>query len=69
MAFAQFGKASGENWAIDLAKETFANIEKRKDNPKGRYAKVERVGWREVKEVRGRSKTKHVCRVSLELAP
>jgi len=39
MAFAQYSKASNSAWALNLAKSTFANIEKRKSNPKGKYNK------------------------------
>jgi len=39
MAFAQFHKATGEQWAKELAEQTFANIEKRKSNPKGQWSK------------------------------
>jgi len=39
MAFAQFHKATGEQWAKELAEQTFANIEKRKSNPEGQWSK------------------------------
>jgi N-acylglucosamine 2-epimerase len=40
MAFAQYAKASGEQWAKEWAIKTFENIEKRKENPKGIYNKA-----------------------------
>jgi len=40
MAFAQYAKASGEEWAREWAIKTFENIEKRKENPKGVYNKA-----------------------------
>lgn len=39
MAFAQYYKASNEEWAKNLALETFANVEKRKSNPRGQWSK------------------------------
>jgi N-acylglucosamine 2-epimerase len=39
MAFAQLSKASENNEYSDLAKKTFLNILRRKENPKGRYDK------------------------------
>jgi hypothetical protein len=33
MAFAQYSKASGAQWARDLAVKIFANIERRKAQP------------------------------------
>jgi N-acylglucosamine 2-epimerase len=40
MAFAEYGRASGESWATDLAVRTFERIQVRKDNPKGQYNKL-----------------------------
>eukprot|EP01116_Phalansterium_solitarium_P018033 TRINITY_DN4617_c0_g1_i2.p2 TRINITY_DN4617_c0_g1~~TRINITY_DN4617_c0_g1_i2.p2 ORF type:complete len:190 (+),score=9.27 TRINITY_DN4617_c0_g1_i2:732-1301(+) len=40
MAFAQFYKASGHDWAKQLAIQTFDNIEHRKQQPKGQWAKA-----------------------------
>jgi N-acylglucosamine 2-epimerase len=40
MAFAQFSAASGDGAAANLAKQTFDNILKRKNNPKGIYNKL-----------------------------
>jgi N-acylglucosamine 2-epimerase len=40
MAFSEFARASGEDWAGELAVDTFENIKKRADNPKGRYSKA-----------------------------
>jgi len=40
MAFAQYAKATKEQWAVELAKQTFENIEKRKSNPKGQWTKA-----------------------------
>ena len=39
IAFAEYAKASGKEWALDLALSTYKNIQKRKDNPKGQYTK------------------------------
>lgn len=39
MAFAQYAKASGNEEYKTLAKETYLNILRRKDNPKGKYEK------------------------------
>ena len=39
MAFSQFAKASGEDWAKDIALQAYDNVLKRKDNPKGKYTK------------------------------
>jgi N-acylglucosamine 2-epimerase len=40
MAFAEYGRASGLQWAADLAAHTFERIQQRKDNPKGIYNKT-----------------------------
>jgi len=40
MAFAQYYKASKEEWAKNLAEQTFEIIEKRKSNPKGKWTKA-----------------------------
>eukprot|EP01113_Clastostelium_recurvatum_P009285 TRINITY_DN14458_c0_g1_i1.p1 TRINITY_DN14458_c0_g1~~TRINITY_DN14458_c0_g1_i1.p1 ORF type:complete len:407 (+),score=114.15 TRINITY_DN14458_c0_g1_i1:29-1249(+) len=40
MAFAQYAKASGKEWALDAAKKAFENVERRKDNPKGHWSKA-----------------------------
>jgi N-acylglucosamine 2-epimerase len=40
MAFAEFGRASGEAWATDIAVKTFERILARWDNPKGKYNKL-----------------------------
>jgi N-acylglucosamine 2-epimerase len=40
MAFAEFGRATGEAWATELAVRTFERIQARWDNPKGRYSKA-----------------------------
>jgi len=40
MAFAEYGRATGERWATDLAVRTFERILARWDNPKGQYNKL-----------------------------
>ncbi|MBE3143970.1 MAG: AGE family epimerase/isomerase, partial [Planctomycetes bacterium] len=40
MAFAEYGRASGKQWATELAVRTFERIQLRKDNPKGKYNKL-----------------------------
>jgi len=40
MAFSEYARATGDAAARQLARETFANILRRKDNPKGRYLKA-----------------------------
>ena len=40
MAFAEYGRASGEAWATELAVRTFERILARWENPKGRYNKL-----------------------------
>lgn len=40
MAFGQYAKATGDEEIRDLAKKTYANILKRKENPKGKYEKT-----------------------------
>lgn len=40
MAFAEYGRASGESWATELALRTLERILARKDNPKGKYNKL-----------------------------
>ncbi|HOQ28563.1 MAG TPA: AGE family epimerase/isomerase [Armatimonadota bacterium] len=40
MAFAEFGRASGEEWATQLATRTFERILARWENPKGQYNKL-----------------------------
>ncbi len=40
MAFAEYGRASGEKWATDLAVHTFERIQKRQAHPKGKYNKL-----------------------------
>jgi N-acylglucosamine 2-epimerase len=40
MAFSQYARASGEAAARQIAQQTYANILRRKDNPKGKYSKA-----------------------------
>ncbi|MDH7568298.1 MAG: AGE family epimerase/isomerase, partial [Armatimonadota bacterium] len=40
MAFAEYGRASGHAWAMDVARQTFERILARWDNPKGQYNKL-----------------------------
>jgi N-acylglucosamine 2-epimerase len=40
MAFAEYGRASGETWATELAVRTFERILARWENPKGKYNKL-----------------------------
>ncbi|KAL6059061.1 N-acylglucosamine 2-epimerase [Balamuthia mandrillaris] len=40
MAFAQYFKASGEQWALHLTTSTFWNIQRRKQDPKGHWNKT-----------------------------
>jgi N-acylglucosamine 2-epimerase len=40
MAFSEYARASGEDWAVELAVDTFKNIQKRAGNPKGQYSKA-----------------------------
>jgi N-acylglucosamine 2-epimerase len=40
MAFSQFAQASGEAWAKDIAIQSYDNVLRRKDNPKGKYTKA-----------------------------
>lgn len=40
MAFSQYGLAGGDRNAKDIALNTYRNILRRKDNPKGKYSKV-----------------------------
>lgn len=40
MAFSQYGLASGEDWAKEVALQAYQNVLRRKDNPKGTYAKT-----------------------------
>ncbi|MBU7004193.1 MAG: AGE family epimerase/isomerase [Theionarchaea archaeon] len=40
MAFSEYARASGEDWAGELAVDTFRNIQKRAGNPKGQYSKA-----------------------------
>lgn len=40
MAFSQYALAAGEDQYRDIALQAFANVLRRKDNPKGRYSKV-----------------------------
>ncbi len=47
MAFAQYSKASGDKEFGELAKNTYDNILKRKDNPKGKFEKS--MGQRQLK--------------------
>ena len=39
MAFSQFALASGEEWAKQVSLQAYANVLRRKDNPKGRWTK------------------------------
>ncbi|MCY1152801.1 MAG: AGE family epimerase/isomerase [Sphaerochaetaceae bacterium] len=41
MAIAEYGFAINDNSYLDLSKKIYANIQKRKDNPKGKYNKAE----------------------------
>lgn len=47
MAFCQYGKASGDEESLILAKKTYCNIHKKIDNPKGIYEKS--TGQRQLK--------------------
>lgn len=40
MAFSQYGQASGERWAQDIALQAYANVLRRQTNPKGPYNKT-----------------------------
>ena len=40
IAFAEYGLAAGDDEALDIAFTTFDRIQKRKDNPKGRWTKT-----------------------------
>ena len=40
MAFGQYAKATGDEKTIELAKKTYFNILKKRDNPKGQYEKT-----------------------------
>ncbi len=40
MAFSEYARATGEQWPVDLALDTYRNIQRRKDNPKGQYSKI-----------------------------
>ena len=39
IAFAEYGRAAGDEESIEIALRTFDRIQRRKDNPKGRYEK------------------------------
>jgi len=40
IAFSEYAKAAGDDEAMDIAVKTYDRIQKRKDNPKGKYNKV-----------------------------
>ncbi len=40
MAFSQYALASGDDESLQIAKDTYANILRRKNNPKGRFSKL-----------------------------
>ncbi len=40
MAFSQYALASGDDESLQIAKDTYANILRRKDDPKGRFSKL-----------------------------
>jgi N-acylglucosamine 2-epimerase len=40
MAFSQYALASGEDWAKEIALQSYDNVLRRKDNPKGKYTKA-----------------------------
>jgi N-acylglucosamine 2-epimerase len=40
MAFSQYARASGRDWAKDIALQAYQNVLRRKVNPKGRYSKA-----------------------------
>jgi len=40
MAFSEYARATGEDWAGKLAVDTFKNIQGRANNPKGKYSKA-----------------------------
>ena len=63
MAFGQLSKATGNEEFASIAKDTFQNILKRKDNPKGRYNKLV-SGTRPLK---GFSLPMILCNLSLEI--
>ncbi|WP_303923110.1 AGE family epimerase/isomerase [Draconibacterium sediminis] len=63
MAFGQLGKATGNEEFASIAKDTFQNILKRKDNPKGSYNKLV-SGTRPLK---GFSLPMILCNLSLEI--
>lgn len=65
MAFAQYGLASGDGSALNLATQTYENILKREINPKGRYEK-QVAGTRSLK---GFALPMILCNLTLELEP
>jgi N-acylglucosamine 2-epimerase len=40
MAFSQYARASGEDWAQQVALQAYHNVLRRKDDPKGKYNKI-----------------------------
>jgi len=63
MGFAQYSRASGEAWAADLARQTYNNILKRQDNPKGVYNKT----VPETRPLKGFALPMILCNLTLEM--
>jgi N-acylglucosamine 2-epimerase len=40
MAFSQYALASGQDWAKEVALQAYGNVQRRQDNPKGKYSKA-----------------------------
>lgn len=40
MAFSQYARASGEEWAVEVANQAYVNVLRRRSNPKGKYEKA-----------------------------
>ncbi len=40
MAFSQYALASGQDWAKEIALQAYGNVQRRQDNPKGKYSKA-----------------------------
>ena len=65
MAFAQYGLASGDDSALDLAQQTYEKILKREANPKGIYNKQ----VPETRPMKGFALPMILCNLTLELEP
>ena len=65
MAFSQYALAAGDDTARELARQTYRNILRRQDNPKGKYSKA----FPGTRPLKGFALPMILCNLTLELEP